>query len=104
MLTVDDATFETQVLGAARPVVVDFWAPWCRPCDAVTETLEELERSGARAVFAKLDVDSSPVTAARYDVLSLPTVIVFEDGETRETIVGARSREHFERALARWLD
>jgi thioredoxin 1 len=103
MRAVDDATFEQEVLRADRPVVVDFWAPWCRPCDAVTELLEELERDANGVGFAKLDVDASPETAARYDVLSLPTVIVFEDGEPRETILGARSRKHFERALARWL-
>jgi thioredoxin 1 len=103
MRTVDDTTFEQEVLRADRPVVVDFWAPWCRPCDAVTELLEELERDANGVGFAKLDVDASPETASRYDVLSLPTVIVFEDGEPRESILGARSRKHFERALARWL-
>lgn len=105
MLTVDDSTFEREVLGADRPVVVDFWAPWCRPCDAVTELLEELEASGrAEGLrFAKLDIDASPETAAGYDVLSIPTVIVFDRGEPAETVLGARSRAHFERVLARWL-
>jgi thioredoxin 1 len=105
MLTVDDSSFERDVLSSARPVVVDFWAPWCRPCDAVTELLEELEaRDRAdRVRFAKLDIEASPETAARYDVLSIPTVIVFSEGEPRESIVGARSRRHFERALAPWL-
>jgi thioredoxin 1 len=103
MLIVDDASFERDVLRAERPVVVDFWAPWCRPCDAVTELLEELEREAAAVTFAKLDIDASPETAARYDVLSIPTVIVFAGGEPRETVVGARSRKHFARALAPWL-
>ncbi|MDX6509804.1 MAG: thioredoxin 1 [Gaiellaceae bacterium] len=104
MLTVADETFDEHVLRAAGPVVVDFWAPWCRPCDAVTRVLEELEAATARAtVFAKLDIDSSPVTASRYDVLSIPTVIVFEGGEPRATITGARPRKHFERMLAPWL-
>ncbi|MDX6483843.1 MAG: thioredoxin 1 [Gaiellaceae bacterium] len=104
MLTVADETFDEHVLRADGPVVVDFWAPWCRPCDAVTRVLEELEAATARAtVFAKLDIDSSPVTAGRYDVLSIPTVIVFEGGEPRATITGARPRKHFERMLAPWL-
>jgi thioredoxin len=104
MLIVDDASFERDVLGAEGPVVVDFWAPWCRPCDAVTKLLEELEREATAVTFAKLDIDASPETAARYDVLSIPTVIVFEAGEPRESVLGARSRAHFERALGPWLD
>ena len=104
MLTVADETFDQRVLQADGPVVVDFWAPWCRPCDAVTRVLEELEAVSQReTVFAKLDIDSSPVTASRYDVLSIPTVIVFEGGEPRTTITGARPRKHFERMLAPWL-
>jgi thioredoxin 1 len=104
MFTVDDATFDQRVLRAEGVVVVDFWAPWCHPCDAVTRMLEELEAESTRdTVFAKLDIDASPVTASRYDVLSIPTVIVFEEGEPRATITGARPRKHFERMLAPWL-
>jgi thioredoxin 1 len=104
MFTVADDTFDRRVLRAEGPVVVDFWAPWCHPCDAVTRVLEELEAESARdTVFAKLDIDANPATASRYDVLSIPTVIVFEGGEPRATITGARPRKHFERMLARWL-
>ena len=104
MFTVADETFEERVLRADGPVVVDFWAPWCHPCDAVTQALEELEgESPERLAFAKLDIDASPVTASRYNVLSIPTVIVFDGGEPRATITGARRRKHFERVLAPWL-
>ena len=101
MTELDEATFDEAIAG--EPLLVDFWAPWCRPCKALEPILEELEREADGVAFAKLDIDASPETAARYDVLSIPTVIVFAGGEPRETVVGARSRKHFERALARWL-
>ena len=104
MLTVTDETFDAQVLRADRAVVVDFWAPWCHPCEAVTRALEELEaESPGRLAFAKLDIDANPGTAARYEVLSIPTVMVFEGGEPRTTVTGARPRRHFERMLEPWL-
>jgi thioredoxin 1 len=104
MVTVDDESFEREVLQADGPVAVDFWAPWCHPCDAVTRVLEELEAENAGPlVFAKLDIDSSPETAGRYDVLTIPAVIVFEGGEPRATIVGAKPRRHFRRLLEPWL-
>jgi thioredoxin len=102
---VDSATWEDEVLGADRPVLVDFWAPWCRPCKAIRPVLEELEaESGGRVGFAALDIDEHPQIAARYEVLSIPTVILFEGGEPRESLVGARPRGHFERAFGAWLN
>lgn len=104
MLTVTDETFDERVLRAEGPAVVDFWAPWCHPCEAVTRALEELEAEApGRLAFAKLDIDANPGIASRYDVLSIPTVIVFDGGEPRATITGARPRKHFERVLAPWL-
>jgi thioredoxin 1 len=100
---VTDATFAAEVLDAAGPVVVDFWAPWCGPCHAVTPVLERLASSTERAEFVKLDIDANPVSASRYDVLSIPTVIVFDRGVARATVVGARPESHFRKALAEFL-
>ncbi len=101
---VTDSTFEVEVLGAARPVVVDFWAPWCGPCRAVEPILEALASENAdRVEVVKLNVDENSGVASRYGVLSIPTVILFEGGEPRQTVIGARPRSHFERAFGPWL-
>jgi thioredoxin 1 len=101
---VSDSSFEQEVLQAEGPVLVDFWAPWCGPCHAITPILEQLEdRAGAKVAFTKLNIDENPVAASRYGVLSIPTVMLFEHGEPQETVLGARPASHFEQALARWL-
>ena len=101
---VTDASFEQDVVQSDRPVVVDFWAPWCGPCRVVSPILEDLAAAhGDRVEFLKLNVDDNPATASRYNVLSIPTVILFESGEPRETVIGARSKSHYETVWQRWL-
>ena len=101
---VTDETFARDVLQADLPIVLDFWAPWCGPCKAVEPILRDLaEASRGKVEFAKLNIDENPVTPARYGVLSIPTTILFDGGDARETLVGARPRKHYERALGTYL-
>jgi thioredoxin len=100
MRAVTDESFETEVLAAGRPVVVDFWAPWCGPCKAIEPALDELAETTDKVDFVKLDIDENPGIADRYGVLSLPTVILFADGEPRATVYGARPKKHFYKAFS----
>jgi thioredoxin 1 len=101
---VDTSGWDDAVLGADGPVLVDFWAPWCRPCKAIRPILEQLEgEAGDRVAFAAVNIDEDPDIAARYAVLSIPTVIMFEGGEAKQTLVGARPRSQFEEAFGAWL-
>ena len=98
MRELDTATFDAAIGG--DPVVVDFWAPWCRPCKALEPILEQL---ADRVPVARLNIDDYPEIAGRYEILSIPTVMLFSDGEPRGTVVGLRPLAHFEEWLAEVL-
>jgi thioredoxin 1 len=99
-IEVTDETFERDVLSSASPVLVDFWAPWCRPCKAIEPVLEELAAARpGRVRLVRVNIDENHGVPSRYGVLSIPTVILFEGGEAKATVVGARSRKGFEKAL-----
>ena len=104
MVDVGAATFEAEVLGSPVPVVVDFWAPWCKPCEAIEPHLLSLvEEWGQRARLVRVNIDEEPGISSRYGVLSLPTVILFADGEPQATVYGAQPRARFERDFAPYL-
>jgi len=92
-VAVTDDSFADDVLSSGQPVLVDFWATWCGPCRMVAPVLEELanEKVGELTV-AKLDVDANPVTARDYQVISIPTMILFRDGQPVKRIVGAKGK------------
>jgi thioredoxin 1 len=91
---VSDQDFESRVLGSETPVLVDFWADWCVPCHMVSPVVEEIARENeGKLTVAKLNVDDNPATARRFGVMSIPTLIVFRQGEERARVVGARGKE-----------
>jgi thioredoxin 1 len=104
MVDTTDATFETDVLRSEVPVLVEFTAPWCRPCRVIEPFLVDLEREhDGRVRLVRLDIDASLAVPGRYGVLALPTVMLFVEGEPVETIHGAQPRRRYADAVARAL-
>ena len=98
MVEITDERFDAEVLGSSEPVIVDFWAPWCKPCEAIEPHLRAIaaENEG-RVRLVRMNIDENLGVPSRYGVLSLPTVILFAGGEPKATVYGAQPRSRFER-------
>jgi thioredoxin 1 len=100
-VAVSDASFSSTVLSSDKPVLVDFWATWCGPCKMVAPVLEEIAgEKGDQLTVAKLDVDANPETARDFQVSSIPTLILFKDGQPVKRIVGAKGKAALLRELS----
>jgi thioredoxin len=104
IVTLSDATFDESIGGADTPVLVDFWAEWCGPCKMITPVLEDIasEHTG-RIQIVKLNVDDNPNVARRYDVMSIPTLLIFVDGEVKKRLVGAKGKAQLLEELAEFI-
>ena len=98
---VTDETFEAEVLKSSKPIIVDYWAEWCGPCRMISPVLEEIAAEhGDQLTVAKLDVDANPETARDFQVVSIPTLILFKDGQPVKRIVGAKGKAALLRELS----
>ncbi len=104
MIEVTDATFQSEVESADTAVVVDFWAPWCGPCRVMDPILDELAGQHGGIKFTKVNVDDNQETASRFDILSIPTLLVFKGGEVQKKLIGAVNRRRLEDELSPWLN
>ncbi|MEV8146047.1 thioredoxin [Specibacter sp. NPDC078709] len=96
-----DATFADVVLNAEKPVIVDFWAEWCGPCRKLGPILDEMSVEYSDKVeVVKVDVDANPAIAAKYGITSIPAVYLFQGGEVKETVIGARPKQYFEKEFS----
>ncbi|WP_273841961.1 thioredoxin [Rubrobacter calidifluminis] len=96
---ITDATFEEEVMQSDRPVIVDFWAPWCVPCQHVSPILEELSESRDDVRFVKVNIDDNPNAVMSYNVLSIPTIIRFEGGQATKKVIGALPKKQLSEQL-----
>jgi len=102
--TLETSTLDTLLEGSPLPVLVDFWAPWCGPCKAMTPVLEDLAKAlEGRVLFGKLNIDEAPEVAARFGIQAIPSLLLFQKGKVLDRFVGARSRPELERLLSQHL-
>lgn len=99
MLNITSENFEQEVLNSDKRVIVDFWATWCGPCKMIAPILDELAKEHPEVTFAKLNVDEQVELCMKYKVMSIPTLIIFEDGEAIDKVVGYRTKEELEQLL-----
>jgi thioredoxin 1 len=104
IIEVNQDSFQQSVLEAQKPILVDFWAPWCGPCRAVAPVVEELAKEYQGKVdFAKVNVDDSPFIASKFSVMSIPTLIVFKDGKPAEQVVGFKPKDQIKKLIDKTL-
>ncbi len=97
VLEIEDSNFEEEVLNSDKPVVVDFWAPWCGPCKMVSPVIEELAQdNGEKLKVCKINVDENKETASSYQVMSIPAIFIFKDGEVKDQVVGYLPKEELQ--------
>ena len=100
IIELEDDSFEEKVLKSNKPVMVDFWAPWCGPCKAIAPTIDALEKEyGDKMTFAKVNVDENPLTPSKYGVQAIPTLIFFKNGKIADQITGMVAKEKLEEAI-----
>jgi len=97
---VNDSNFQAEVIESGEPVLVDFWAPWCGPCRVIAPHLEELNEEQDNLRVVKLNVDDNQQTAAQYEVLSIPTLILFKNGQVAKRVIGALPKKRLEAEIA----
>jgi thioredoxin 1 len=99
-ITLTDKTFGDEVLKAAMPVLVDFWAPWCGPCKMVGPIVEELEKEyEGKLKVGKMNVDENQQTAGQYGIMSIPSLLFFKEGKVIKTVIGAQGKEALKKAI-----
>ncbi len=104
IVTLSDATFDESIGSADTAVLVDFWAEWCGPCKMIAPVLEEIASAHGEAIqIAKLNVDDNPNIARRFDVMSIPTLLVFRDGEVQKRLVGAKGKAQLLEELSEFI-